>query len=114
MPGRRGGRSGCRPRAPGGLHGRAPRPPELAERYRGILVRVDEAVKVHVTGASGFLGGRVMLLLVAVGHEATAMARKEDRSSMNLPEGAQSLVIDTSLGSFGHLLRMRLARFPQY
>lgn len=80
-------------------------------------------MKVHVTGGSGFLGGRVVPLLVAAGHETTAMVRSEaaarrvtDLGATPIPgdlddpesidaafahSGAEALVNLASLG-FGH------------
>jgi len=80
-------------------------------------------VKVHVTGGSGFLGGGVVPLLVAGGHEVTALARTaaaaervtglgaipvagdlDDPASVDAAfaeSGAEALVNLASLG-FGH------------
>lgn len=80
-------------------------------------------MKVHVTGGSGFLGGRVIPLLVAAGHEPTALARSataaervaalgavptrgdlDDPASIDLAfaeSGAEALINLASLG-FGH------------
>ena len=80
-------------------------------------------MKVHVTGGSGFLGGSVIPLLVAAGHEPTALARSataaervaalgavpvcgnlDDPASVDLAfaeSGAEVLVNLSSLG-FGH------------
>jgi uncharacterized protein YbjT (DUF2867 family) len=48
-------------------------------------------MKVHVTGGSGFLGGRVIPQLVAAGHEPTALARSDAAAERVAALGATPL-----------------------
>ncbi len=49
---------------------------------------------VHVTGGSGFLGGRVLPLLAARGHEATALARTKSAAARVVELGARPIAGD--------------------
>lgn len=51
-------------------------------------------MKVHVTGGSGFLGGRVIPMLIAAGHEPTALARTPAAAERVAELGAVALLGD--------------------
>ncbi|MEA2828874.1 MAG: hypothetical protein QOG43_3313 [Actinomycetota bacterium] len=51
-------------------------------------------MRVHVTGGSGFLGSHVVTLLVAAGHEVTALARSGAAAQKVTAAGAEAIAGD--------------------